>query len=347
MTWAHRIRPTIHDAVFAGQEAALMREVIVAGKWPEVPIDTGRSPDSVSLREQVQLVQCLEIEEAEAVAESFGLNDFGAAGAAVLTSRDLHSAIDVMNAFAPLLNLRHVIKLSDCDNDFVITFHPQVKGPHVIQDSLLLVDLAKMLRFLRDLIATGHSRSQRGSSAMHDPHRQPVCSRVIDPPISRCGEQIRIPKVLFAQRLQLASPGKSLAYQRDCRRMMRELSERALCETVRRILLQCPDASPSVVQMASKLGMSIRTFRRRLASQHTTFLQILDEVRFQLAVRYLDDRQLTTELIAQKLGYSESANFRAAFRRWTGSSPRHFDARRAASATKLEWQSPAHEQVFA
>ena len=73
--------------------------------------------------------------------------------------------------------------------------------------------------------------------------------------------------------------------------------------------------------------MSTRTFRRRLAGQRTTFVQILDEVRFQLAIRYLEDRQLTTELVAQKLGYSESANFRAAFRRWTGSSPRHFDAR--------------------
>src|SRR6202142_3209863 len=345
MTWAHRIRPTIHDAIFAGQEAALMREVVVAGQWPELPIDTARSPDSVSLREQVQLVQCLEIEEAEAVAESFGLNDFGAAGAAVLTSRDLYSAIDVMNAFAPLLNLRHEIKLSDCNNDVVITLHQQVKGAQVIKDSLLLVDLAKLRRFLRDLIATGHPRAQSGSSAMHDLHRQPVCSQVINPAIIRCGEQIRIPKVLFEQRLQLASPGKSIAYQRDCRRMMRELSERTLCETVRRMLLQCTDASPSVVQMASMLGMSIRTFRRRLASQNTTFLQILDEVRFQLAVRYLEDRQLTTELIAQKLGYSESANFRAAFRRWTGSSPRHFDVQRAVSATNR--QSLAYEQVLA
>jgi AraC-like DNA-binding protein len=85
--------------------------------------------------------------------------------------------------------------------------------------------------------------------------------------------------------------------------------------------------------------MSVRTFRRHLANQNTTFLQILDAVRFELAVRYLKDRDLTTELIAQKLGYSESANFRAAFRRWTGSSPRHFNVRTVDVLVGTKWRA--------
>jgi AraC-like DNA-binding protein len=344
MTWAHRIRLTTHDAVFAGQEAGLMRELFEAGKWPQAPNNHEPRPDLVSLREQVHLAQRIGIKDAEAIAASFGLADFGAAGAAVLASRDLHTAINLMNSFAPLLNLRHAVKLHIRENDVAMAFHDYVKDGQGIGDSLLCVDMTKMLRFLRDLIPTGHMQPRSEPWATHHLDAQPPCPKVLmrHAGITTCQDQILFPTALFAQRLPLASRAKSIAYQRDCRKMMRELAERTLCESVRRMLTQC--TSPSVVQMATKLGMSTRTFRRRLASQRTTFLQILDEVRFQLAIRYLEDRQLTTELVAQKLGYSESANFRAAFRRWTGSSPRHFDVRSAAGA-RLKWQSPANEQV--
>jgi AraC-like DNA-binding protein len=330
MTWTHRIRLTSHDAVFAGQEALLMRELVHAGKWPVGWSGKGANCELVSLRDQVQLVQRLETSDAVAVAERFGLIDFGAAGAAVLASRDFHSAIGAMNSFAPLLNLRHTVRLEVCDDDFVMTFHLQAQDQHGSRDVLLFVDVAKMLRFLRDLSVLGHLRSEDWPVAMQGQNIMPRSDKSMSLPyVCRCGEHIRIPKSLMGRRQSPASPAVSNAHQKECRKMMRELRERALCGCVRRILLQCPDACPSMVQLARKLGMSGRSFRRHLANQHTTFQEILDEVRFELAVRYLEDRHLTTELIAQKLGYSESANFRAAFRRWTGSSPRHFDIRAA------------------
>jgi AraC-like DNA-binding protein len=121
---------------------------------------------------------------------------------------------------------------------------------------------------------------------------------------------------------------------------MQHLGDRLLCQSVRRILLECGGHFPSIAEMAVSLGMSIRTFRRRLAGQGTNFLSIMDEVRFELAVRYLEDRRLTTELIAQRLGYSESANFRAAFRRWTGSSPRFFNRHGARAKAAINFRIP-------
>jgi AraC-like DNA-binding protein len=233
-----------------------------------------------------------------------------------------------MNSYAPLLNLRHAVKLEACDDDFVMTFHLQAQDQHGIRDALLSVDMAKMLRFLRDLSAVGHLRNSDGPVATLQRNSPPRSERsMFFSGVSRFDEQIRIPKSLVQRSQSLASSAEANAHQKECRKMMRELMGRTLCGRVRRMLmqyLQCPHACPSAFQLARKLGMSGRTFRRYLASQHTTFQELLDEVRFELAVRYLEERQLTTELIAQKLGYSESANFRAAFRRWTGSSPRHF-----------------------
>jgi len=339
MTWTHRVRLTAQHAVFAGQEASLMSEIIETGAWPDDQKSQIYFVDWTSIREQAQLVQRLGRKDAEAVAASFGLSDFGAAGAAVLASADLQTAIDIMNSFAPLLNLRHAIKLHVRENDIVITFHDHVKDDQRTGDPLIATDTAKVLRFLKDLFCSEQLESRNDPLATD----HSICCEDLKGSlgITAHHDQISIPISLFSKGLPHASRARLVASQRDCRRIMCGLAERALCDSVRRILLQSPGAYPSVVQVAKELGMSTRTLRRRLASQHTSFLQILDEVRFQLAVRYLEDRCLTTEHIAEKLGYSESANFRAAFRRWTGSSPRHFDVRSlSARISEIGHRSP-------
>lgn len=78
------------------------------------------------------------------------------------------------------------------------------------------------------------------------------------------------------------------------------------------------------VQMAAvarQLGMSTRSFTRRLAQEGTSFGEILDGLRRRLALRYLEDRRISLQQIAWLLGYSEAGAFNHAFKRWTGTSP--------------------------
>jgi AraC-like DNA-binding protein len=338
MTWAHRIQLTADDAVFSGQEAALMRELVNTGSWPESwSVDT--EVEHVSMHEQAQLLQRMSPELACAVADKFGLLDFGSAGAAVLASANLSGAVRVMNSFAPLLNLRHVLKLSVAKDDVVITLRPHTQDVHGGWDAVLCVDIAKVARFLRDLLTEGRlgSLSDRPSDLPREPG--PAVASVTGMLcISNRDKQIRISKASLRQKQPIEVKTDPNTYLKVCRRMMHRLREHALCNSVRRMLFLCPEAVPSVAEMAAKQRMSARTFRRYLANQNTTFVQILDEVRFELAVRYLKDRDLTTELIAQKLGYSEGANFRAAFRRWTGSSPRNFNVRSADVRVGTKWR---------
>ena len=70
--------------------------------------------------------------------------------------------------------------------------------------------------------------------------------------------------------------------------------------------------------------MEPRTLRRRLEAQGTSYRLILAEVRRRLAIEYLRKTRMTTEEIASRLGYSEAANFRHAFARWTGKSPHDY-----------------------
>ena len=67
-----------------------------------------------------------------------------------------------------------------------------------------------------------------------------------------------------------------------------------------------------------------RTLRRQLRLQNTSFRQLSDELRVHVALRYLRETKMTVEDIAFELGFSDPANFRHAFRRWTGKTPHEY-----------------------
>ena len=90
---------------------------------------------------------------------------------------------------------------------------------------------------------------------------------------------------------------------------------------VRRILISAQRTIPALPTMARLLGTTPRTLHRRLVEEGTSFRAILDEVRHLLAVEHLRARQFSLKEIAYLLGYSDLANFRRAFKRWTGAPP--------------------------
>jgi AraC-like DNA-binding protein len=80
----------------------------------------------------------------------------------------------------------------------------------------------------------------------------------------------------------------------------------------------------SFAAVAKLLKTTTRTLRRQLRLQNTSFRELSDELRVYVALRYLRETTMTMEDIAFALGFSDSANFRHAFRRWTGKAPHEF-----------------------
>lgn len=76
--------------------------------------------------------------------------------------------------------------------------------------------------------------------------------------------------------------------------------------------------------VAAQLGMSERTLRRRLHGEGTSYQQILNDVRIELARHYLTQEKPGIAEVAQILGFSDQSAFTKAFRRWTGQTPAHF-----------------------
>ena len=78
---------------------------------------------------------------------------------------------------------------------------------------------------------------------------------------------------------------------------------------------------PTQGDIARRLNMSARTLQRKLSDSGTTFKEILDETRHDLALAYLSASEFNVGEITQRLGFSSSSSFTRAFRRWTGLSP--------------------------
>jgi AraC-like DNA-binding protein len=89
-------------------------------------------------------------------------------------------------------------------------------------------------------------------------------------------------------------------------------------------LLHTGEANMETV--ASRLGMSRQTLFRRLKGEGLTFEKVLDELRHNMAIQYLNGKKASVNETAYLVGFSEPAAFSRAFKRWTGLSPReaHF-----------------------
>jgi AraC-like DNA-binding protein len=73
--------------------------------------------------------------------------------------------------------------------------------------------------------------------------------------------------------------------------------------------------------VAKALGMSPRTFSRKLAVEETTYEEVIDQLRRSLAFRYLKDPGMSLSQIAWLLGYEGATSFNHAFKRWAGHPP--------------------------
>lgn len=82
--------------------------------------------------------------------------------------------------------------------------------------------------------------------------------------------------------------------------------------------------APTREEIAEELGLSGRTLHRHLQEDGSSFRDILDEVRLQMAKDYLRESALTVEAIAQRLGFQESQSFIRWFRPQAGVTPGEF-----------------------
>ena len=78
---------------------------------------------------------------------------------------------------------------------------------------------------------------------------------------------------------------------------------------------------PDLGDVAFDLNVSQRTLNRRLQAENASFRQLKSKALARWAKQYLRETEHSVEAIAEELGYTDTANFRRAFRKSEGCSP--------------------------
>lgn len=261
------------------------------------------------------------------VGQRMHLTAYGMLGLTLLSSASLRDALDTANHLGLLANLKHRLHL-EMEGDLA---HLYLQENFALLGSdkyfSTLLESAKILTLLGDMLGHGFKARALRLNLNTDADDAQAISRVLGVPAHvNCQDNcISFSSHYVDQPLPQSHAMTHQSCKALCSVQLRELSQRYdLCYQIQKMLLASPDRMPALPEVASRLHLSPRTLRRKLEAVGSSYNMILEDVRKKLAIRYLLDTPLTTEAISEKLCYSDAANFRHAFKRWTGTAPRAF-----------------------
>ncbi len=81
------------------------------------------------------------------------------------------------------------------------------------------------------------------------------------------------------------------------------------------------EGAPKMADIARQMGLSVRSFHRRLSDHGVSFQSLTEETRRELAEGLLRDDAYSPAEVAFLTGFSEQSSFTRAFKRWVGLTP--------------------------
>ena len=248
--------------------------------------------------------------------------DFHALGYAFIASRTLLAGIERLVRYSAVVDPNIDIEQSLDGDQLRLAYRVQNLGmpePPALQDA-------------RWAVVLGLCR------AAHGPDLAPVQISLTHPApacrgeyfgLFRCPVRFGSPvSELILERAQAEAPlpagnrELALAIEAIRRRYLAELEVSDVVSRVKTAIVDhLPSGAPSAETIATDMAMSARSLQRRLADAGTSFSEVLESVRRELAAAYIADPSRSLAEISFLLGFSEQSAFSRAFRRWSGRSP--------------------------
>ncbi|WP_445634733.1 AraC family transcriptional regulator [Nostoc sp. DSM 114161] len=123
-----------------------------------------------------------------------------------------------------------------------------------------------------------------------------------------------------------ANPSLLSIFEQHAKAMLDEMShEKSYSNLVIQAISQhLKGEVPAIKTIARNLAISVRNLQRELQTEGTSYQQLLDATRKELALRHLKKTDTPINDVAFLLGFSEPSAFNRAFKRWTGKTPRAY-----------------------
>ena len=265
------------------------------------------------------------------LAKHTDLRDAGLVGYLSLCAPDVSGFWASMSQFAPVFGGRIFFDTSQLEQNGKISWgHAEWQEPefaaqyHQFLAALILSTLrrATQRHIVLRKVAFCHSRLS-GTSGLEEFFGCPVIYEAPSGVFEFSQADLGLGLVTADSRLQriltkcaVSGPGRLAATRAELQGQVRQ-----------RLALRLGGGTASLETVSKDLGMSSRTLSRKLEDLGTSYFQILETLRHEMAQQYLSETDLNLAQIAHLLGYRSLSSFNDAFKRWTGQSPGRFRSR--------------------
>ncbi len=271
------------------------------------------------LEESARLTQCPTF--GLRMADLWQLSDLGVVSVLLTHQRTLRDAVGTLVQYRHLMNEFLVIRIEESGRKVIVREDVVADdaGPSIQSVELALGAMSRMFSTL-----LGSSWQPLGVNFTHDA-----------PPDLRLHRRIFGGKLEFASAfnglicrsadLDFPNPIADPTMARHAQRLLEGLpgaNEPSIVLEVRRaIYLMLPAGRATIEQVAKGLGMNVRTLQRQLEGAGTVFSDMVNGVRRDLVVHYMDNRSYSLGRIAESLGYSAYGSFVRWFEAQFGMTP--------------------------
>lgn len=252
-------------------------------------------------------------------------NSFGVLGAALVSHPDMLAACRFLVRYVELTFTPFLVVLEEDDSE--------LRAQYIDRDDLgecrsfyLLRDLAFIRNLCREASPEHWTRLVTAMDiAMEEPAGSAEVREFFAWPLRFGGEAtvIHTHREALREPLRLANELTLQMMREQCEVLLAQRQQHSWRQRVESLLLSSTGrADPTAI--AERLSCSERSLRRHLQQEGCSFLEIVAGLQQQRAVHYLRHSRLPIESIADRLGYSETAAFTHAFKRWMGKTPSQF-----------------------
>ncbi len=296
-----------------------------------IDYDDAANPDTRITLKQHQTLWRLAVERTDdpclglKVGQAFPPGALHGLGLGWMASTTLKTAFDRLIRYQRLLSTNAELEWEQPENAYRFVGRAKIGGPDfesAAADAMLAV-VVKLCR-----ITLGESVSPVKVCVQHDrraceAHYQAFygCKVTFNAP----DYSLEFDKALLAQVLPGANPLLARINDQAVADYLARFDQQDVTTRVRQHLIDAlVDGRPDQASIARAMHLSLRQLQRELGSQGTSFRQLTEEVRRDLAMSYLRERHKAISEISWMLGYTEPANFTRSFKNWTGQTPKAF-----------------------
>lgn len=258
------------------------------------------------------------------MAEGRALANLGATSLLIALQPSLRLALTALREFRVRINSTLVLHMEELDDAVILREDFALRSPEPSRQSSNLA-LGVLTRLCTEVLGQDWApRLACFSHAAPAPAEVAVFNRVFRCPLQFDSELNGI--VLRPADLDRPNPRADAQMARHARQLLDTVmspAERSTRQDVDELIrLLMPTGRASIQNCAASMGVTVRTLQRALDADGTSFSDLLNKARLQLATQYLASPRMRITDIADMLGYSSIGAFSRWYKKAFGEPPR-------------------------